>query len=137
MHKPVITRELFAWFIVITLIIIIIGELPSWVYDSLATPRVTIGNFKLDWWHVSHFWFYMVVGIVCPGNFWTYTLVGTLFELGESGIGAIGLHMNMDRAKHQQDKFYWFGRWEDVVVNALGYLIGEWSATGSVDLSFP
>jgi hypothetical protein len=79
----------------------------------------------------------MVIGCVCPGNFWFYAAVGGLFELGESAAGHIALKAKNERAIHQQEKFYWFGRWEDVIVNSLGYLIGEWSTTGKINLSFP
>jgi hypothetical protein len=121
------TAELIAFFVAVCIFLLIIGELPQWIYSSLATPRFRIGNWNIDWWYISHFWFYMVVGAVCPGKFWVFTTLGVVFELFESGIGAAGTKMQSTRAKKQLDEFYWFGRWEDVAVNSLGYLIGEFS----------
>lgn len=137
MKKPVITKELMAWFVIVSIFLLIIGQLPETIYDSLATPRFRIGNWSIDWWYISHFWFYMIAGAMCPGNFWVYMGIGGMFEVLESGMGIVGLKMQNERAKKQNEKFYWFGRWEDVVVNSIGYIIGEWSATGKVDLSFP
>lgn len=137
MKKPILTPELIAWFVIVAIVIIIIGEMPSQIYDALATPRFRIGNWAVDWWYLSHFWFYMICGAACPGNFWFYMTMGGLFECLESGMGIIGMKTQNKRAVKQYEDFYWFGRWQDVAINAVGYLIGEWTTTGKIDLSFP
>jgi len=134
MHKPYITKELVAWFVIVTIFLLIVGQLPEKIYDGLATPHFKLGKWGIDWWYISHFWFYMIVGATCPGNFWLYMTIGGLFEVMETGMGIVGLHMQSERAKKQHEKHYWFGRWEDVVVNALGYIVGEWSSTGKFNL---
>jgi hypothetical protein len=141
MAKKFIGKELFAFCVSIALIIIIIGEFPDKYFLALTKPIASIGNFKFDWWHVTHLWFYMVLGCASPGNYWKFTAIGSAFELFEE-YGAQSLltnkkTINRRKLKNELGEKFWFGRWEDVAVNSLGYLIGEWSTTGSMDFSFP
>lgn len=134
MRKPVISSEIIAFGLSVLLIIVILYYiLPVEWMDATFISRLQLGGFKLDWWHISHIWFYMVVGAYHPGNFWFYNTLGAGFEVFEEVLGGIQARSGDERRKKQGDE-YWFGRWEDVVINSIGYLIGEWSATGKIDL---
>jgi len=137
MRKPVVSGEIIAFGLSVTLIIIILYYLlpPKWM-DATFISRLRIGNFKLDWWHISHIWFYMVIGAYHPGNFWFYSAIGAGFEVFEQYLGIKQAQSGDERRKKQGDE-YWFGRWEDVAINSIGYLIGEWSVTGKINLGFP
>jgi hypothetical protein len=135
MRRPVITPEIIAFGVSVLLIIVILYYiLPSAWMDATFVSRLSIGNFKLDWWHISHIWFYMVLGAACPGNFWFYTSMGAGFEVFEQLLGNAQAKAG-DKRRKKQGEDYWFGRWEDVVVNGIGYIIGEWSATGALKLT--
>lgn len=125
--------QIIAFSISVALIIVIIGFMPIKFQEILKSSIIRVGGFHLDWWHISHLWFYMVLGCACPGNFWKFAAIGSVWELFEEYSGPVIASYDDDLKKLQDA--YWFGRWEDVFINSIGYLIGEWSTTGKIDLS--
>jgi hypothetical protein len=130
MNRAFMSWEVVAFAVTVLLVIIILYYVlpPAWM-DATFISRLQIGGFKLDWWHISHLWFYMVIGAYHPGHFWKYAALGAGFEVFEEVLGEIQARSGDERRKKQGDE-YWFGRWEDVVVNSIGYLIGEISVSG-------
>lgn len=125
--------------VVVVIFILLIGFLPTYVQNALKSDLFYVGSHGVNWWELSHFAYYSVLGTLLPGNFWVFTGVGVLFELLENKIGEADTFHDTKRAMKLNTKSeeYWYGQWQDLCFNSAGYLIGEYSRTGSLDLSFP
>ena len=92
--------------------------------------------YYFDGWSVTHLVFYMLLGYLYP-NYLILTLVlGALWELFEHytsiykprllfGIGDCSTNNGIT------DK-WWYGKWSDLFVNALGFIIGQYLKIGHI-----
>jgi hypothetical protein len=93
-------------------------------YSPVSPPW----NKFLDGWGVSHFFFYGLLGYLFPRR-WVFIIVcGIIWELVEHVFGAHPLirsymaecnYLNTDGSVR-----WWYGRWEDIVMNTLGMILG-------------
>ena len=97
--------------------------------DILMTK---LGIFDLDGWSISHFLFFMFLGTQRPNLFVPAMLMGAAWEgieagLGKSrpswmgGFGDCDLSTDQINSSHQN---WWFGRFSDLIMNAIGFLVG-------------
>ena len=77
----------------------------------------TINNHRFDWWSVSHFLLYTILGFAFP-HLWCLLLLCSfsweLFEYIMSWVEKICCGINT----------YWYGRWSDLGVNTSGFIVG-------------
>lgn len=68
-----------------------------------------------DFWALTHFALYLVLGYLFPKHLGVLFLIGIGYELFEAFLGA---SMNIGKES------WWYGRISDIVFNTLGMLIG-------------
>ena len=68
-----------------------------------------LGVLDLDGWSLTHVLLYMYLGYTFPTHFATIMTGGVIWELLESSQG---------------NNSWWFGRLSDILVNAIGFLLG-------------
>jgi hypothetical protein len=91
-------------------------------YYNAATDTVfTISNCDFDWWSVSHFMLYTILGFAFPHLWLLLAICSISWELLEFMSGYI--EHNYVRKNHT-DPIYWCGKWSDLLVNSAGFLTG-------------
>lgn len=94
-----------------------------------------------DGWSLSHFLFYMglAYSFPQPRYLWFIFAVGCAWEVLEASVpekpfyldwfgGCSAKDMIATDPKTGEAKRWWYGKWEDVVVNSAGMFIGAWLA---------
>lgn len=93
-------------------------EFEKYHHASIDTV-FTIGNCKLDWWSVTHFVLYIILGFAFP-HLWKLILFCSIFwELFEYFIGCIEKYV-----KNEHSLVYWCGKWSDLFINTSGFIVG-------------
>lgn len=88
-------------------------------YYAATDTVITIGNCELDWWSVTHFMFYIVLGFAFP-HLWKLLLICSIcWELLEYFTGCIEKSI-----KGEGSLVYWCGKWSDLFVNTSGFIVG-------------
>jgi len=80
----------------------------------------------LDGWGISHFFFYMMLGYLYP-RYWVFiTLLGILWEVIEVSFKDHPFYLSKCSYALDSDKAtgWWYGRWQDIVMNSLGMGLG-------------
>jgi hypothetical protein len=125
---------------ILSLIFIIIGhKYRDSIQLQLQQPLIVIPETILDWWSVSHFLLFMVFGLLEPGHHGKFFILGVLFEIIEDMLSADHSTQLADCTKPENKHHfiignifcnglnddYWYGKWDDIFVNALGYTLGS------------
>lgn len=76
-----------------------------------------LGQGCLDIWHVFHFLFWVIVGLLSPNHFVIALILSVLWEAVE--------HVAFKHGKIQQCDAKLCIRLEDIVLNMLGYMVGS------------
>jgi|TARA_B110000259_G_scaffold159331_1_gene182293 hypothetical protein len=85
---------------------------------------------ELDGWSATHFLFFMVVGFIYPDTIILSMIMGILWELFEHYYGVnrpgwLGGYGDCnDLATDKKDGNWWYGKWSDILCNAMGFIIG-------------
>ena len=92
------------------------------------------GNFMrnfLDGWGIMHFLYFMLLGYWFPQNLPTIFIMGVIWELVESYSSEHPFYLSTCNYIIQTDNSsgWWYGRWEDIVMNTLGMFCGFYLAT--------
>lgn len=88
----------------------------------------------LDGWGISHFLFYMALGYYFPHRLLFLTTLGVLWELIESLFKEHPFYLSKCHYKgtdREGGAHWWYGRWQDVIMNTLGLLVGALIASHS------
>lgn len=97
--------------------------------DFAKLPATTV-----DWWTVSHLVLYAVFGFLIPNYHTTFFFIGVAFEVIEDMLSSDEntqlVKCDRDKKRHIMCRFsqnddYWYGKWDDVFFNLLGYTIGS------------
>lgn len=83
--------------------------------DGMCNHVINI-RCDLDWWSVTHFIFYIILGFMFPHLWYILIILGISWELIEFGVSKI--------EKTYFTSNYWRGRWSDLVVNTFGFIVG-------------
>jgi len=80
----------------------------------------------LDGWGISHLLFFALLGYLYPQYIWFSFVLGVLWELLEYSFKShpfylSGCKYNMTTHKGEG---WWYGRWQDIVMNSIGLLCG-------------
>ncbi len=81
-----------------------------------------LGGGCIDIWHLKHLLFWIIIGILIPGHLLVIILLSVIWECAEH------VYFKYLTPKTKCD-FFFCGRFEDIVVNIIGYLIGWWIST--------
>ncbi len=82
-------------------------------------------NKYIDGWGLLHFWFFTTLAYWLP-NCWAWLIVaGVLWEVVEMMFREHPFYFTKcDAAVEENKDGWWYGRWQDLVMNALGVWCG-------------
>lgn len=86
-------------------------------------------NSHINFWVISHFFFYLIIGYFFPETFWLSMTIGVVWEIYEDFLEKFSKkHLSLISLKIcKLDNFiWWYGRYEDVIANMLGFLLGQY-----------
>ena len=92
-------------------------------------------TFNLDGWSVSHFLLFMIMGYFFPQTLLLSMLLGASWELFETYVGKYkpamiqGMGFCGSPTSHK-GKVWWYGKWSDLIMNFLGFIVGRYLTTG-------
>lgn len=83
-------------------------------------------NNFFDGWGIAHFLFYGLLGYLFPSRWIFITLLGIVWELIEMTFKEHPFYLSKCAAYATTDKpgGWWYGRWEDIIMNTAGMLTG-------------
>jgi hypothetical protein len=112
--------------------------------DVLARPLFTLPNGEaFDGWSLSHVLFFWVLGVLDPGRPLLYNGLGCAWEALETLLGQVPIDFGTGRVRllgpaddrgayilgrespADDAPLYWYGKWSDPPLNALGYALGS------------
>lgn len=81
----------------------------------------------LDGWGISHLLFFAILGYLFPTKLLFSFFLGALWELLEYSMGnrPIPFIKCKHSLKTHKGEDWWYGRWEDIVMNTAGLWIGS------------
>lgn len=99
-------------------------------------PRVT--RF-LDGWGILHFWLFATLAYHYPQCWKELVVAGLLWEATEMLFKERPFYLAKCDARIEEEKSgWWYGRWEDIVMNSLGMVCGVLLArSGAPAITFP
>ena len=86
-------------------------------------------NSHINFWVISHFFFYLIIGYFFPETFWLSMTIGVVWEIYEDFLENFSKkYLSFIPFKIcKLDNFtWWYGRYEDVIANILGFLLGQY-----------
>lgn len=93
--------------------------------NSLAPPPF---DRFLDGWGITHFAFYGILAYFYPqpSNLAFIWCIGVVWEVIESIFHEHPFYLSSCKYKLMTDKEtgWWYGRWQDIVMNSLGMVLG-------------
>lgn len=119
----------------ISMVFIIFGHCyPQKVQSKLKAPLLFLPATSLDWWSLTHFVLYFLFGLIKPNYHLTFLLIGMSFECVEDWLASNQSTQLVNCAAEsyisklwciRKDGDYWYAKWDDVVINVLGYTLGS------------
>jgi hypothetical protein len=83
----------------------------------------------LDGWGLSHFFFFMLLGYLYPKYVVFSFVLGCVWELVEYSMKEHPFYLTACELKTHKGEGWWYGRWQDIVMNSAGLAIGRYIAT--------
>ena len=123
-----------------SLLFIILGhKFREEIQLKLKQPLIQLPATTLDGWSVTHFLLFMLFGLIEPGYHMTFLFIGIAFEVFEDMLSADSTTQLFDcMDKDIKNHFfygtlfcnglnddYWYGKWDDIFVNLIGYTLGS------------
>ena len=112
-------------------IIIVYGtircKIPGFSDPLTFSPVPAPWNRFLDGWGMSHFLFYGLLGYLYPSRWVFITIMGIIWELIEMVFKDHPFYLSKCNYDVNTDKTavgWWYGRWEDIIMNTLGMSLG-------------
>ena len=109
--------------------------------DYLAAQPIS----GIDGWIISHVVAFAIAGVLFPDTFYTTMILGILWELFEmylgitkpdilDGVTNCGTEkseikykgVNLKSPSGQNEGYWWYGKKEDVLADAIGFLVGKY-----------
>jgi len=90
---------------------------------TLAPPPL---DKYLDGWGISHFTFFATLAYFYPSQWVLIWLLGVFWELFEYSVKDRPFYLSRCHYDIATDKGegWWYGRWQDIVMNSLGIALG-------------
>lgn len=143
-HYKVIFSNVRFWIIIIvTFIFIFAGYvMRGFIQDPMTKLTFFhIGTSRFDVWSLSHLILYMIFGYMFPDFFVEFLIIGAGWELFETipcsnifwklmncpreSCTSCRLNPLCSTMKRIDNCDYWYGKWSDIAVNMLGFVIGS------------
>jgi len=102
-------------------------------------------NQYIDGWVMVHFSIYVVIGLLFPGTFYLSMTIGILWEIFElwAGYAKPSFLIGIGNCRHDitnnaqkkmlvsndnkgKDKYWWYGQYEDIIADLLGFIVGKY-----------
>lgn len=93
---------------------------------------------NINGWSMTHFAFFFLLGVLYPGHHLAALNAGIIWEFVEQGLGTNIIKINgkriqlvgdaVDGVSTGNDEAYWYGKTSDIIINILGYCIGDYIA---------
>ena len=85
-------------------------------------------------WALSHFIFYMILGYMYSDNYIALFIMGVIWELYEMFLQSeqpwyVDLIGNCNVGTDQKTTPWWYGQYEDIIVNGIGIMVGVYLAS--------
>lgn len=93
-------------------------------------------NRYIDGWGILHFWFFAMLAYNFPSHWCLILLAGVLWEYIEMQFKEKPFYLAKCNVASAEKKNWWYGRWEDLVMNSLGMLFGLWLRARNVTALF-
>ena len=139
--------QLIAGGLFVVILIIIYGQFRC-AFPGFSDPLSIHGMVYVDGWLLSHFILFALAGYFFPKHFYVAVIIGILWELVEYSFGIHTpkllkcedqpkkakfqyLNRNKDKTLAEKNDAWWYGRYEDVVVDILGFMTGYFIKTYS------
>jgi hypothetical protein len=122
---------------IISLLFIIFGHrFRDQVQLALKREFIKLPATSFDWWSVSHFLLFGLFGLLIPDQHLSFFLLGTSFEVFEDALSGDNTTQLVDctdcynkenslMCRFSINDDYWYGKWDDIFVNLLGYTVGS------------
>jgi hypothetical protein len=124
----------------VSLLFIIFGHYyPNEVQGVLKRPLFTLPAVSVDWWSISHFFFYAILSYLFPNYLMEILVISILWEIIEDGLSDAKNTQLVDCDKKNKNWFslfwcnifsrpggYWYAKWDDVFFNSLGIIFGHY-----------
>jgi hypothetical protein len=140
--KQLVLEKPYALVITVIILCIVIIEIGHFYRDEiqgpLKTPIVQVPSFTLDWWSASHFLLFAFVGFVIPRRTTEFVLIGAGWEIFEDFMASDSHTQLVDCKKqdadgafarslwcHGVEDSYWYAKADDILMNTLGYVVGN------------
>jgi len=80
----------------------------------------------VDGWGISHFGFFTMLGFLFPLHWILLWFLGVAWEIVEFSMKDHPFYLSDCQVKLQTDEGspWWYGRWQDIVMNSLGIATG-------------
>lgn len=93
-------------------------------YSPLPPPL----NMYFDGWGISHFSLFFILGYLCPDHLIFSFILGVLWEVVEYSIKDRPFYLSKCNYVIDTDhgQGWWYGRWQDIVMNTFGLLLGKY-----------
>lgn len=128
---------------VLVVLFILIGHIyPKKIQSVLKEPIIKVDSVTFDWWSVTHFGFFAVLGYLFPFHIAELTILGIIWEIIEDALSpSYNTKLINCNKKYEgivqrfkmlwcditsRDKDYWYGKWDDIFANSLGLIVGQW-----------
>ena len=128
--------QLIAAGLFVVLLIVIYGQFRC-AFPKFIDPLSIHGMVYVDGWLLSHFIVFTLAGYFYSNQFYLAVILGILWEIVEYLLGVNTprfLKCKM-KGKNQtlaeKNDAWWYGRYEDVVVDILGFMTGYFIKTYS------
>jgi hypothetical protein len=83
-------------------------------------------NQFLDGWGLLHFWMYALLAFYFPSCWKEILFIGIIWEVIESLFKDHPFYLTKCDIEFENRQGWWYGRWEDIVMNSLGVAFGLW-----------
>lgn len=93
-------------------------------------------NHYVDGWGLLHFWFFALLTYTFPSHWCVIALGGVLWEYIEMQFKEKPFYLAKCNVVKGEKKNWWYGRWEDIVMNSLGMLFGLWLRSKNANILF-
>lgn len=133
--KRTIIDHPYALVIVVLVVCVIFIEFGHFWHDEvqavLKGKLFTVPQFDVDWWSLSHFLLFAVIGYIIPNHITEFALIGAGWEVFEDCMANDENKklVSCDGAKsilcHGFKDSYWYGKWDDIIMNTAGYIVGH------------
>tara|TARA_B100000035_G_scaffold297511_1_gene290347 strand:+ start:126 stop:566 length:441 start_codon:yes stop_codon:yes gene_type:complete len=138
--------QLIAAGLFVVLLIIIYGQFRC-AFPKFNDPLSIHGMIYVDGWLLSHFIVFTLAGYFYSNKFYLAVILGILWEIVEYLLGVNTprflkcknqdkskpkfqyLHKNKDKTLAEKNDAWWYGRYEDIVVDTLGFITGYFIKT--------